>query len=169
VPAWPYAHLERWHHLSFLRTPDTIEMLERIAGTATPAGRVESLIELIEEDLGFELHRAVQATKQALSRDEVTRFEFRAGSTTISRDVTRAEFTTWIGEDLEAIAAAVDSLMRASTLRTNRVDRVFLTGGSSFVPAVRQLFLDRFGADRVTGGDELTSVATGLALSAARP
>jgi hypothetical chaperone protein len=168
VPAWPYAHLERWHHLSFLRSPDTIEMLERIAGTAEPAGRVEGLIELIEEDLGFELHRAVQATKQALSRDEVTRFEFRVGGTTISRDVTRAEFTSWIGEDLEAIAASVDSLMRASTIRASRVDRVFLTGGSSFVPAVRQLFLDRFGAERVTGGDELTSVATGLALSAAR-
>jgi hypothetical chaperone protein len=47
------------------------------------------------------------------------------------------------------------------------VDRVFLTGGSSFVPAVRQIFHDRFGIARVVGGDELTSVATGLALRAA--
>jgi hypothetical chaperone protein len=86
----------------------------------------------------------------------------------ISRDVTRAEFTSWIGEDLAVIAASVDTLMAQSSIRPGRVDRVFLTGGSSFVPAVRQIFLDRFGADRVTGGDELTSVATGLALSAAR-
>jgi hypothetical chaperone protein len=168
VPAWPYAHLERWHHLSFLRSPGTIEMLERIAGTAEPAGRIEGLIELIVDDLGFELHRAVQTTKLALSQDEVTRFHFRVGGTVISRDVTRAEFTRWIGDDLEAIATSVDSLMASSALRASRVDRVFLTGGSSFVPAVRQIFLDRFGAERVTGGDELTSVATGLALSAAR-
>ena len=168
VPAWPYAHLERWHHLSFLRSPDTLEMLERIAGTAAPHGRIEGLIELIEDDLGFELHRAVQAAKQALSRDEATTFEFRLGRMTIRRDVSRAEFSAWIAEDLAAIAASVDTLMASSTIRTSRVDRVFLTGGSSFVPAVRQIFLDRFGADRVTGGDELTSVATGLALSARR-
>jgi hypothetical chaperone protein len=168
VPAWPYAHLERWHHLSFLRSADTLEMLERIAGTAEPAGRIEGLIALIEDDLGFELHRSVQATKQALSRAEVTTFGFRAGGIEINRDVTRAEFTAWIAEDLEAIAASVDSLMTSTATRTSRVDRIFLTGGSSFVPAVRQIFLDRFGAERVTGGDELTSVATGLALSASR-
>jgi hypothetical chaperone protein len=48
------------------------------------------------------------------------------------------------------------------------VDRVFLTGGSSLVPAVRRIFEDRFGAERVQTGDEFTSVARGLALRAAR-
>jgi hypothetical chaperone protein len=43
---------------------------------------------------------------------------------------------------------------------------VFLTGGSSFVPAVRRIFIERFGERKVTGGEELTSVATGLALRA---
>jgi len=44
------------------------------------------------------------------------------------------------------------------------VDRVFLTGGSSFVPAVRRIFETRFGAEKIRGGDEFTSVASGLAL-----
>jgi len=40
-----------------------------------------------------------------------------------------------------------------------------MTGGSSSVPAaVRRLFEARFGAARIRGGDELTSVAKGLAL-----
>jgi hypothetical chaperone protein len=43
---------------------------------------------------------------------------------------------------------------------------VFLTGGSSFVPAVRRIFIERFGADRIRMGDEFTSVARGLALRA---
>ena len=47
------------------------------------------------------------------------------------------------------------------------VDAVFLTGGSSLVPAVRGLFYERFGADKLRGGGELTSVAGGLALRAA--
>jgi hypothetical chaperone protein len=46
------------------------------------------------------------------------------------------------------------------------VDSVFLTGGSSFVPVVRRLFTSRFGADRLRSGEELTTVAKGLALCA---
>ncbi len=41
---------------------------------------------------------------------------------------------------------------------------MFLTGGTAFVPAVRRLFEDRFGADRLAGGGEFVSVAEGLAL-----
>ena len=47
------------------------------------------------------------------------------------------------------------------------VDAVFLTGGTSFVPAVRRIFDARFGAERVRSGNEFTSVARGLALRAA--
>jgi hypothetical chaperone protein len=43
------------------------------------------------------------------------------------------------------------------------VDRVFMTGGSSFVPAVRRIFETRFGAERLRGGGEFVSVARGLA------
>jgi len=43
---------------------------------------------------------------------------------------------------------------------------VFLTGGSSFVPAVRRIFASRFGKERIRGGHEFTSVAQGLALRA---
>jgi hypothetical chaperone protein len=43
---------------------------------------------------------------------------------------------------------------------------VFLTGGSSFVPAVRKIFEIRFGEKRIQGGNEFTSVARGLALKA---
>jgi len=47
------------------------------------------------------------------------------------------------------------------------VDRVFLTGGSSLVPAVRRIFEARFDPERIRTGDEFTSVASGLALCAA--
>jgi len=46
------------------------------------------------------------------------------------------------------------------------IDMAFLTGGSSFVPAVRRIFETRFGAQRIRAGNEFTSVARGLALKA---
>lgn len=44
------------------------------------------------------------------------------------------------------------------------IDRVFLTGGTAFVPAVCRLFEQRFGLKKLAGGGEFVSVAEGLAL-----
>ena len=70
-------------------------------------------------------------------------------------------------EEAGAIERCVDSLIETASVSSREVDRVFLTGGSSFVPAIRRIFEARFGADRVRSGDEFTSVARGLALRAA--
>ena len=43
---------------------------------------------------------------------------------------------------------------------------VFLTGGSSFVPVVRHIFENKFGASRLRSGKELTSIGEGLGLKA---
>ena len=81
--------------------------------------------------------------------------------------VTRAEFEKWIAEDLLNIERCIDELLETSGVRPREVDRVFLTGGSSFVPAVRRIFAARFGEERISSGNEFTSVAQGLALRAA--
>jgi hypothetical chaperone protein len=44
------------------------------------------------------------------------------------------------------------------------IDTVFLTGGSSFIPAVRRVIEERFGRARLADRENLQSVAFGLAL-----
>ena len=68
---------------------------------------------------------------------------------------------------MDTIAGCVDSLLQQCGVNSRDVDMVFLTGGSSFVPAVRGIFDTRFGGGRVRSGNEFTSVARGLALKAA--
>jgi hypothetical chaperone protein len=65
------------------------------------------------------------------------------------------------------LGATVDQALQAAGLPHTAVDRVFLTGGTAFVPAVRRLFAERFGAGRMAGGGEFVSVAEGLALMGA--
>ena len=69
--------------------------------------------------------------------------------------------------ELAEIRACVEGLLAGTGTEPARVDRVFLTGGSSFVPAVRRIFEERFGEAKLRSGGELTSVASGLALRAA--
>jgi hypothetical chaperone protein len=78
--------------------------------------------------------------------------------------VTRRHFETWIEEELQSIAACVDRLLARVGAQAKTIDKVFLTGGSSFVPSVRKIFEQRFGEDRLVVGGEFTSVAMGLAL-----
>ena len=166
VPIWPYERLERWHYLSFLKSPSTLDMLERIKRTASTPERLEAFLLLIRNGLGYQLHEAVQRTKFALSAAAEAEFAFESGPVTIRKRVARTDFEKWIHEEIVSMSGCVDRLMTASGLAFGDIDRVFLTGGSSFVPAVRRIFVDRFGDDKVTGGEELTSVATGLALRA---
>ncbi len=166
VPAWIYANLERWHYLSFLRTRNVTEILKRSRAAAIEPDKIEALITLIDEDLGFQLHQAVQRLKYELSSQETAEFRFIDGTLELRQPVTRAEFESWIADDLAALENCIDSLFTTTNISMKQVDRVFLTGGTSFVPAVRAIFERRFRADRVRSGNEFTSVARGLALRA---
>jgi len=167
VPNWVYTKLERWHHLSFLRTGAVINMLSSSRAEAFEPEKIDALLHLIREDLGYELHRAVQRVKRDLSEYAEAPFHFSDGVIEIAAMVKRSEFEAWIAEDLAHIEGSVDSLIAASGIAHREVDMVFLTGGSSFVPAVRRIFESRFGAARIRTGNEFTSVARGLAVRAA--
>ena len=166
VPAWIYRNLERWHYLSFLKTRNVAEILRSARARAQEPEKIEALIYLVEEDLGYQLHQAVQRVKVDLSREDSAEFRFRDGGMNIAAAVSRAELEGWNADDLRAIERCVEELLERSGVAAAQVDRVFLTGGTSFVPAVRRIFEERFGAGRVRTGDEFTSVAKGLALRA---
>jgi len=166
VPAWIYANLERWHYLSFLRTRDVMELLKGARARALEPEKIEALIMLVDEDLGYQLHQSVQRVKFQLSQGESAEFLFREGGLVLRVPVTRADFESWIADELEKIEQCVDGLLESSGVMASAVDRVFLTGGTSFVPAVRRIFETRFGRERVKTGNEFTSVASGLALRA---
>ena len=168
VPVWLYSHLERWHYLSFLQSNKTLHLLRSLPGQAEEPEKLEALYNLVNDDLGYRLHESVQHTKRLLSSQAEADFHFRDGNVDIRATVRRAEFNAWIAPDLEAIEGAVNSLLAQTGIAPASIDRVFLTGGTSFVPAVREVFVQRFGADRIQSGDEFTSIAQGLALQAER-
>jgi hypothetical chaperone protein len=164
VPAWLYSHLRRWHLLSFLKEDSTQRLLDRVSRGALEPDRVGKLVSMVDEDLGLPLHRAVEGSKVRLSQQATD--SVALNELLLVLPVTRGEFESWIDEDLAAIDRVLDQMLAKAGVAASDVDRVFATGGSSLVPAVRGALAARFGADRVVGGDELTSVAWGLAARA---
>ena len=164
IPSRYYSAFARWDQLALLRASRDMRDIRSLARTALEPDKLERLIEILDDNHGYELYRAVSALKIALSQQEEAIFLFEAGSVRIDKSMTRAEFEGWIAPELAAIETAVDEAVARSGLAGDQIDRVFLTGGTSFVPAVRDIFLRRFGSERIESGGEFESIASGLAL-----
>ena len=164
VPPEYFSAFARWHRLSLMKAPKTVREIGEVARASAHPERLRGLLTVIEDELGYQLYQTVSGVKAALSRADEAPLSFRVKGLTIERTVTRAAFEGWIAEDVAAIGTTIDRALAEAGVSGEAVDHVFLTGGTSFVPAVRRLFTDRFGAGKVTAGGEFVSVAEGLAL-----
>jgi hypothetical chaperone protein len=166
VPVWLYSQLSSWHRTFLLKDPKTMAVLREVKNQASEPGKVAALIQIISENLGYALYRAVESTKVELTENEIADFLFTHGSVNIKDTLERWRFESWIQEDIQNIATCVKSLFTQHNVNYGDVGSVFLTGGSSFVPYVRRFFAKTFGSHKLKGGEELTTVAKGLALRA---
>jgi hypothetical chaperone protein len=173
IPVHIYHIISRWDQIHFLKTLKYREELRRFLRTADNPLGIRRLIKLVEEDLGYSVFRAIEAAKISLSESDHAAIEYENGKLRIAEPLSRGEFESYIAPKTEEIADAVDATLVAGGIDPSRahkdVSTVFLTGGSSRVPAVRRVVAERFGADRVVEDmDQFQSVSRGLALFARR-
>lgn len=169
IPRSYYDKLCRWHHLSFLNGKRTLDQLTRLHRLSRSPDGLANLIHVIEMNQGFHLYKAVERLKIELSTAAQAEFSYADGPVKIRRLVARSDFESWIADSIATITSALDDTLDRSGVQVGQVDRVFMTGGTAFVPAVRREFQVRFGAERLSGGDELMSIASGLALGRVTP
>jgi hypothetical chaperone protein len=169
IPDGWFSDFSDWSRLALMRNRRTLEELRRLQRNAVDPDAIERLIALIEHEQGYPLYAAVGQLKRALSDNKTAQFRFDGGGLTIDVEVERAAFEVWIAQDLARIEQALDHALGRAGIAAEQIDRVFLTGGSSLIPAVRRLFDRRFETDRIASGGELTSIAHGLAMIGALP
>ena len=159
-----YTSFARWDQLALMRASRDMRDIRGLVHKSLDPEKMARLVEVLDENLGYRLYQSVSRLKEALSGAEAADFRFQAETFAIEKRVERGEFEGWIGRELAAIQGAVEAALDRAGLGPDGVDRVFLTGGTSFVPAVRRLFEGRFGAEKIATGAELESIASGLAL-----
>jgi hypothetical chaperone protein len=164
IPNRYFSAFARWEQLALMRASKDMREIRKLVREADEPEKIERLVEVLDENHGYVLYRAVSRLKEALSRDEQAEFRFEAGGISIVRAVSRTQFEGWIAPELSLIETAVGEALADARLQAQEIDRVFLTGGSSLVPAVRRIFQRRFAPAKIESGSELESIATGLAL-----
>ncbi|WP_373504226.1 Hsp70 family protein [Aestuariivirga sp.] len=164
IPRNWYTNFGRWNQLSIFKTLKEFTELKALARYAEEPDKLQRFIDLVDYDEGYPLYQAVSRTKLALSDAGEAEFHFAPLGEDSRRMVRLAEFESWIAPDIARMGQCVDDMLAGANMNVGDIDKVFLTGGTSFVPAVRTMFTDRFGAERIESGGELLSIAHGLAL-----
>jgi hypothetical chaperone protein len=164
IPNRYYSAFARWDQLALMRASRDMREIRALVREAVEPEKIARLVETLDENYGYQLYRSVSRLKEALSAEEAAEFRFEAGSISLAGMVRRTTFERWIAPELAQIEAAVDAALANAGLAADGVDRIFLTGGSSLVPAVRAIFHRRFDPARIETGAELESIASGLAL-----
>jgi Ethanolamine utilization protein EutJ (predicted chaperonin) len=119
------------------------------------------------------LLEAIKKTKEELSRrwsDEQPHFAVKCDEALEPDDVltlSRAELAKTLRHFFDRLEALCARVIRDAQLEDDDIDRVYLVGGSSFLPPVKSLLTRMFGADRViTDTGRLTSISRGAVASA---
>lgn len=169
IPAGHFAEFGDWSRLALMRNRRTLAELAQLQRSATDPAAIARMIAVVENELGYALYETVGQLKRALSSETHGRFQFEGPGLAIDAEVSRSDFESWIAPDLQQIGQTLDAALSNAKLDASQIDQVFLTGGSSLIPAVRRVFERRFGPDRIAHGNELTSIAHGLALLGEAP
>ena len=169
VPNSYFTKFSRWNELSVMRNSRDYRELQELVRDSLDPDRIRAFLSFLDADAGYAMYRAVSAAKMQLSHADEGVLSLHVAGVDIERKITRSEFEKWIAPELDEIGACVDRALGEAGLAADQIDRVFLTGGTSFVPAVRAQFESRFGATKIETGDQLVSIAYGLSLIGREP
>lgn len=166
LPLAYFSRFSQWNQLSIMRHTRDYQDLQKLARQALSPQKVQAFLDFLDAEASYHLYQAIGHVKTRLSQHDDAIFRLSFGRHHLQAEVKRADFDAWIAPDLADLDACVGEALLAAGLDEGGIDRVFLTGGSSFVPAVKTLFETRFGAAKVETGDQFVSIAHGLALIA---
>lgn len=168
MPASIMFKLKNWHLIPQLRSRKVREVIRGIKYSADNPELIENLEHLIEDNFGFMLFQAIEKAKIELSSYDSSKIAFNERQLNIAEEVTKQEFEIFIKDHVSKIEACIDDTVSRAGLEPRDIDVVLTTGGTSYVPRVKNAFMSRFGQKKLKQMEAFTSVAHGLGIYASK-
>ena len=162
MPAAPYHELATWATINFAYSYKNERELADLVSLAREPQKVQRLLDLVKRRLGHRLAFAVEEAKIALSERARTNVPLDFIEAGLAATATRVAFDRAIAARMNRLSRTAGNCIAAAGLRPADIDTIFLTGGSSRVPAVRTAIARAAPSARLAGGSDLLSVALGL-------
>ncbi len=167
MPQYLFHDLATWHKIPFLYTAQTLQYLRSIILGADHPELLRRLIDVLSHRNGHRIAGEVEAAKIALSDAESAVLSLPLHPS-LPIEVKRTDLERAIHDDTTRIIDAIERCTKAAAVNGSEIDSVFLTGGSTGIPAVRNRILAKLPNARAVPGDMFGSVGLGLAVDAAR-
>lgn len=167
MPSHLFHDLATWHKIPFLYTPQNLAYLRSVIASADQPELVERLLDVLAKRKGHQIAGEVEAAKIALSdRPEASLHLPIAPALDIS--IARDDLDRAVAGDTAQLLKAIDRCCQDAAVDPSRIQSIFLTGGSTGIPSVRQRILNHVPNARAVSGDMFGSVGLGLAIDADR-
>jgi hypothetical chaperone protein len=165
VPKSLFANICTWDKMNFFNGLKIQKEIEEYYYYSGNDPKFKNLITLIENNLGYSLFRSIEKTKIELSDHPVSTFAYSNMEIEIDENISLEQYNSIIEKDINKIDAYLDQFMETYKINPEEIDCLFLTGGTSMVSAVQNLFKTKFPHIPLNSGDNFKSVAKGLAYS----
>eukprot|EP00388_Colpodella_angusta_P013335 GDKJ01033472.1.p1 GENE.GDKJ01033472.1~~GDKJ01033472.1.p1 ORF type:complete len:423 (+),score=22.95 GDKJ01033472.1:1776-3044(+) len=165
VPKSLFANICTWEQMNFFNGPRIKKDIEDYYYYSGKDSKFKNLITLVDHNLGYSVFQAIEKTKIELSSKQQSIFKYHKMDIAIDEEVSRAAYDQIIKKDVDRIAAYLTHFMEQNHINASDIDSLFLTGGTSMVGSIQQLFKSRFPHITLNSGDNFKSVAKGLAYS----
>lgn len=124
------------------------------------------LLHVLENNLGFSLFQSVEDAKCLLSEELSARINFRHKALEFDTTLMRSEFENMIKSPLDNIRRCISELVNNANVTFSEIDCVYLTGGTSQMPVIFNLFCEYIDPAKIyISRDTFLSVVKGLALT----
>jgi len=165
LPNSLFQKLLQWNHVSFLKSRDMLGFLQKVHAKSSDPEGIGALLQIVEEDLGYVMFRAVERAKREVATHDPAQIEAEAFAFPVSAQLSRAEFESAVSGLLADIRSSATEVVASAGLKSTDIDAVFMTGGTSLIPEVRAVFAELFGLEKLRDRSTFTSVVDGLARS----
>jgi len=165
VPVSLFANICSWDQMNFFNGLRIKKDLQDYYHYSKRDPKFKNLITLIDNNLGYSVFQAIEKTKIELSGSALSSFAYANMDIEINEEISRAQYDAIIQKDVKKISTYLDEFLLKNNIQAEEIDSLFLTGGTSLVAAIQELFKSRFPHVPVNSGDNFTSVAKGLAYS----
>ncbi|SDR47086.1 hypothetical chaperone protein [Rhizobiales bacterium GAS113] len=168
LPSRYFHDLATWHCINSLYHKKVMTELRQVRYEAERRDLIERLIRIVQDRRGHTLALETEQAKIELTSRSTTTIDLASYCDGETIHITRSEFNDAIENSVERIMQTVHKLLSGAGLRPGAISTIFVTGGSSSVPMLRDSIVSLFPSSLVVKGDLLGSVGVGLALDARR-
>jgi len=162
MPRATYYELATWATINFVYTQRTEREVAGLVADSREPEKTVRLFHTIRKRLGHRIAFAVEDAKIALSDEARTTIPLEFLERALSAETSQTAFDHAIAEKMHRLREIASRCIADAGVRPAQIQTVFLTGGSSRVPAVRAALSGAAPAAQMTSGSDLLSVAYGL-------